>query len=73
MGIQNFSLRSVGSFLQEHVYYIPDYQREYSWEVDTEIDDFWMDLETLVNDKREQHFFGQVEYIIQKKRIIESI
>lgn len=60
MGIQNFSLRSVGSFLQEHVYYIPDYQREYSWEVDTEIDDFWMDLETLVNDKREQHFFGQV-------------
>lgn len=52
MGIQNFSLRSVGSYLQENIYYIPDYQREYSWDQDTQIDDFWTDLETVVKEDR---------------------
>lgn len=57
MGMQNFSLRSVGSYLQENIYYIPDYQREYSWDVENEIDDFWLDLESLVEEDRSQHFF----------------
>lgn len=60
MGMQNFSLRSIGSYLQENIYYIPDYQREYSWDVDNEIEDFWLDLENLVKEDRSQHFFGQV-------------
>lgn len=60
MGIQNFSLRSVGSYLQENIYYIPDYQREYSWDQDSQIDDFWTDLETVVKEDRKQHFFGQI-------------
>lgn len=60
MGIKNFSLRSVGSYLQENIYYVPDYQREYSWEVENEIDDFWVDLENLINEDRIEHFFGQV-------------
>lgn len=60
MGMQNFSLRSVGSYLQENIYYIPDYQREYSWDVDNEIDDLWLDLESVVKEDRSQHFFGQM-------------
>lgn len=41
-------------------YYIPNYQREYSWETD-EIEEFWNDLvETITLDKEINHFFGQI-------------
>lgn len=60
MGMKNFSFRSIGSYLQENIYYIPDYQREYSWEKDNEVDDFWNDLEDVIKNNREQHFFGQI-------------
>ncbi|EGT5618082.1 DUF262 domain-containing protein [Clostridium perfringens] len=60
MGMKNFSFRSIGSYLQENIYYIPDYQREYSWEKDSEVDDFWNDLESVIKENREQHFFGQI-------------
>ncbi len=47
-------------FLRNSVYHIPNYQREYSWEND-ELDDFWRDLETTVDEPEEiDHFFGQV-------------
>lgn len=60
MSIRNFSFRSIGSYLQDGVYHIPDYQREYSWTEEAEIDDFWQDLESTIKENREQHFFGQI-------------
>ncbi|HDK7168693.1 TPA: DUF262 domain-containing protein [Clostridium botulinum] len=60
MGIQNFAFRPIGSYLQDGIYFIPDYQREYSWVEDIEIDDFWQDLENSIKENREQHFFGQI-------------
>lgn len=60
MGITNFSHRSIGSYLQENVYYIPDYQRGYSWEGGNEVEDFWNDLQSVIKEGRDQHFFGQV-------------
>lgn len=59
MAINNFSFKSIGSFLQDNVYYIPDYQREYSWE-EMQIDDFWLDLQNLIDGDEEDHFFGQI-------------
>ncbi|WP_368901807.1 DUF262 domain-containing protein [Oceanobacillus oncorhynchi] len=59
MAINNFSFKSIGSFLQDNVYYIPDYQREYSWE-ELQIDDFWLDLQNLISGEEEDHFFGQI-------------
>lgn len=64
-------------------YYIPNYQREYSWEID-KIEDFWSDLEiTITLDKEITHFFGQIvvhnennkkQYIIDgQQRTITSI
>lgn len=38
-------------------YYIPDYQRDYSW-TDTELSDFWKSLTETENE--EYHFFGQI-------------
>lgn len=41
-------------------YYIPNYQREYSWEID-QIEEFWDDLEeTIALEKDITHFFGQI-------------
>ncbi len=58
MALQNSSIESMNTFLNR-IYYIPNYQREYSWE-QTELEDFWDDLEATKNDEEMNHFFGQV-------------
>lgn len=59
LGIINSSFKSNGSFLQEGEYFVPDYQREYSWE-EAELEDFWMDLEQLAKSDLSAHFLGQI-------------
>ena len=65
-------------------YYIPNYQREYSWETD-QIEEFWNDLEETISlNNNITHFFGQIvvhcdesrkkKYIIDgQQRTITSI
>jgi uncharacterized protein with ParB-like and HNH nuclease domain len=65
MAIQNYAFKSVGSFLQDNTYYIPDYQREYSWE-DSQVEDFWTDLKSLRESGEDEHFFGQI--VVQNDR-----
>ncbi|MDY5213042.1 DUF262 domain-containing protein [Intestinibacter sp.] len=60
MSITNSSFRPVGAYIQEKTYWIPDYQREYSWDADEQVEDFWMDIESLIEEGRKQHFFGQI-------------
>lgn len=43
-----------------NTYFIPDYQREYSWIDDEQILDFWVDLIDLIENNRDSHFFGQI-------------
>ncbi len=50
----------------ENVYKIPNYQREYSWE-ESELEDLWMDLNQIINDETESHFFGQIVIHVDKK------
>lgn len=57
-------------------YYIPNYQREYSWETD-QIEEFWSDLvETISLDEEITHFFGQIvvhnDESSKKKYIIDG-
>ncbi|MBH0231385.1 DUF262 domain-containing protein [Halobacillus yeomjeoni] len=59
MAIQNYAFKSVGSYLQDNTYQIPDYQREYSWE-ESQVEDFWMDLRQLRQSIDNEHFFGQI-------------
>ncbi|WP_175991563.1 DUF262 domain-containing protein [Bacillus sp. Marseille-Q1617] len=60
MTIKKSNFYSVGQFLISDKFFIPDYQREYSWEEDEQIKDFWLDLVDLVENERESHFFGQI-------------
>lgn len=57
-------------------YYIPNYQREYSWEND-QLDDFWRDLNAaLITQDDVDHFFGQIvvhsDIANKKKYIIDG-
>ncbi len=67
MSINNFSFKSIEEYIS-CFYWIPDYQREYSWDTDIQVDDFWRDLECLVTEKRDQHFFGQIVVHIDASR-----
>ena len=44
---------------QQNVFSVPVYQRNYSWK-QNEVLDFWRDLEDLIEERRNNHFFGQV-------------
>lgn len=69
MGLQNSAILDMDSFLGK-VYYIPNYQREYSWD-SNELDDFWNDLIQTKLD--EAHFFGQIvihEDSSEKKKFV---
>lgn len=59
MGIINSSFRTLSSYLQEDTYYIPEYQREYSWE-ENELEDLWIDLTQLYEGDLRDHFLGQI-------------
>lgn len=59
-----------------NLYYIPNYQREYSWETD-QIEEFWSDLiETVSLNEEITHFFGQIvvhnDESSKKKYIIDG-
>lgn len=61
-------MQGLGPFLKSGFYCIPDYQREYSWDDENQVCDFWEDLITLANERAvtkadeemPTHFFGQV-------------
>lgn len=59
MSIINSSFRSLGSYLVENIYRVPDYQREYSWE-ETHLEDLWIDLKQVINGDADNHFLGQI-------------
>lgn len=73
MALQNCSIWNMKTYLGE-TYFIPDYQREYSWEAD-ELGDFWDDLVATKKDPdMAPHFFGQVvvHHDEQAKYIIDG-
>lgn len=75
MSLTHNDIYSIKFFLSR-AYYIPNYQREYSWEVD-QIEEFWNDLEDTINlDNEVTHFFGQIvvhhDDTSKKKYIIDG-
>lgn len=58
MALQNYQILDMAGFFSK-IYYIPNYQREYAWEIN-EITDFLNDLEETTYHKELTHFFGQV-------------
>lgn len=66
----------LGSFLKDDIYYVPEYQRSYTWE-QTQHENLWIDLMELYHQvESSSHFFGQIvifnEDIARKKYIIDG-
>lgn len=74
MALQNYSIKTVRELLKGYLY-VPNYQREYSWEFD-QLEDLWKDLTYLIDENSEEHFFGQVlihnNNLERKKYIIDG-
>lgn len=58
MAIQSATQESMKTFLN-NIYYIPTNQREYSWEQE-QLEDFWEDLKSVIENQDRTHFFGQI-------------
>ncbi|NLR10751.1 MULTISPECIES: DUF262 domain-containing protein [Lactobacillaceae] len=59
MSITNYNFEDLSTYLAKE-YYIPDYQRDYSWDIN-QLEDFWFDLLSVQNDAEDaEHFFGQI-------------
>lgn len=57
MALQNFALKPVRDLLI-NTYFVPDYQREYSWG-EAEIEELWNDI-LFTKENSDEHFFGQI-------------
>ena len=75
MAIQSATKENLKTFLS-NIYYIPMNQREYSWE-QAQLEDFWEDFKSVINNQDRKHFFGQIviydDNKKKKKYIINSI
>ncbi|WP_273727227.1 DUF262 domain-containing protein [Leuconostoc mesenteroides] len=82
MAIANPETKSIHSLLSENEarYHVPAYQREYSWQ-NIQLEDLWDDLEEVLKDDSDEHFFGQIvtntsengyEVIDEQQRLITS-
>lgn len=75
MSLQKSNIDTMDKYLGGQ-YYIPNYQRDYSWEND-ELSDFWDDLMLLIDTNADSsHFFGQIvvhnDEVNGKKFIIDG-
>ena len=75
MALQNCAIETMNKFLN-NTFYIPNYQREYSWEK-AELEAFWEDLQTTKESSDSlDHFFGQIvvhsDETTAKKYIIDG-
>lgn len=60
MALANCGIQKIETFLSDGPFYIPNYQRDYSWEVDQEIKDFWDDLKSVLEENLDEFFLGQI-------------
>jgi len=60
MTIVNSGTKTIGSFLKDSRYFVPEYQRGYSWG-ENQLEDLWVDLTDLYEGEMvTSHFFGQM-------------
>ena len=59
MALLQSGMKSMHEYLIEKSYLVPDYQREYSWTTDENLEDMWQDLESSLEERR-SHFLAKL-------------
>lgn len=62
--------QAIRNILDHNKYEVPRYQRGYAWS-DTQVDQFWGDLEDAMNPNKDKHFFGTI-YIDDSDKILDG-
>ncbi len=83
MSIIDFGKKDMKNLLSNDVFYIPDYQRPYSWGEDEQIAELLEDIIFTLNEEKDSHFYGQIvihnnkeegrKYIIDGQQRISTI
>lgn len=67
--------KTLSAFLKETCYYVPEYQRGFSWD-GNQFEDLWMDLIHMYEEEVGTHFYGQIvlhnDEVDRKKYIIDG-
>ncbi|ALA97390.1 hypothetical protein SKUN_00489 [Spiroplasma kunkelii CR2-3x] len=66
MSIKSSEIKKIGSLIFGDTYWIPDSQREYSWDKE-ELIDLWIDLEEMINCRNHTHFVFLVFTVLESK------
>lgn len=62
MSLQNFAVQTIKTFFQSanSSFYVPNYQRDYSWDEKVEVNDLWEDFYSVFINKIPEYFIGQI-------------
>lgn len=61
MALSNFGVETIKSFFSKTgSFYVPNYQRDYSWEEKIEVNELWQDLTTVLDSKIDEYLLGQI-------------
>ncbi len=58
--IGNFGKKKTNEYFGAGPYYIPEYQRDYTWEDKTEVKELWEDVRTVYSEGMSEYFLGQI-------------
>lgn len=60
MALNNFGVKNLSEYYAGGPYYIPEYQREYSWEAKNEVVELWNDIIDVKDKNIGDYFLGQL-------------
>lgn len=61
MALQNFGIKTIEEFFSTSgSYYIPNYQRDYAWDVKLEVNDLWEDFFNIFEENVSEYCIGQM-------------
>lgn len=60
MALSNFATYDIETYFGSGPYYVPDYQRDYAWEDNLEVKDYFDDLMTVRDNEMKDYFIGQI-------------
>lgn len=69
MAIVELKRASIGEIFTSNKYFVPENQREYSWNAEEHLNEFLTDLDKLIERKKDTYFIGQVVLLKENEKL----